>query len=211
MSPKLHQFAIPTEVLERGFWLYVWQVDLRDETAVYYVGRTGDSSSLKAQSPFSRVSAHLGPNKHANALRRHLDKNGIAFDDCERLELVTFGPLYAEADNSTDHNDRRDKTHALESKLCRAMVQNYKVLNTVECRKEADPEMWQSVQLAFARRLSCFSSNGIGIAARVLLFIQPRGRVPSRGQIAGPPAGRHGPQLGAGGQSGSNSVSFADN
>jgi hypothetical protein len=152
MSPKLYQFAIPTEVLERGFWLYVWQVALRDGTAVYYVGRTGDSSSLKAQSPFSRVSAHLGPNKHANALRRHLKKDGISFDDCERLELVTFGPLYPEADNLPDHNDRRDKTHALESKLCRAMAQRHKVLNTVECRKEADPKMWQSVQSAFARR-----------------------------------------------------------
>jgi len=152
MPRKLHQITIPTEVLQRGFWLYVWQVSLRDGTAVYYVGRTGDSSSLKAQSPFSRVSAHLGPNKHANALRRNLNKKDISFDDCERLELVTFGPLYAEADNLTDHNDRRDKAHALESKLCRAMAQNYKVLNTVECRKEADPAMWQSVQSAFARR-----------------------------------------------------------
>jgi hypothetical protein len=131
MSPKLHRIVILTEVLQRGFWLYVWQVSLRDGTAVHYVGRTGDSSSLKAQSPFSRVSAHLGPNKHANALRRHLDKKGISFDDCERLELVTFGPLHAEADNAADHNERRDKAHALESKLCRAMAQNYKALNTV--------------------------------------------------------------------------------
>jgi hypothetical protein len=59
MSPKLHQIAIPTEVLRRGFWLYVWQINLRGRAAVYYVGRTGDSSSLKAQSPFSRVSGHL--------------------------------------------------------------------------------------------------------------------------------------------------------
>jgi hypothetical protein len=128
MSPKLHQIAIPTEVLRRGFWLYVWQINLRGGTAVYYVGRTGDSSSLKAQSPFSRVSGHLGPNKHANALRRHLSKNGISFDDCEGLELVTYGPLYEEADNRADHRDRRDKTHALESELCRAMAKKYKVL-----------------------------------------------------------------------------------
>jgi hypothetical protein len=59
MSPKLYQFAIPIEVLQRGFWLCVWQINLRDGPAVYYVGRTGDSSSLKAQSPFSRVRTHV--------------------------------------------------------------------------------------------------------------------------------------------------------
>ena len=74
MSPKLHQFVVPIEVLQRGFWLYVWQIKLRGGTAVYYVGRTGDNPSTKAQSPFSRVSAHLGSNERANALLRHLAK-----------------------------------------------------------------------------------------------------------------------------------------
>lgn len=152
MSPKLHRFTIPAEVLQRGFWLYIWQVNLRGGRAVHYVGRTGDSSSLKAQSPFSRVSGHLGPNKHANALRRHLAKNGISFDDCEGLEFVTFGPLFHEADNPAAFRERRDKTHALESELCRAMAQKYNVLNTVNCHKEIDPVMWQSVQAAFGSK-----------------------------------------------------------
>jgi hypothetical protein len=158
MPPKLHEFAIPSEVLQRGFWLYVWQVNLRGGRAVYYVGRTGDSSSLKAQSPFSRVSGHLGANEHANALRRHLAKNGISFDDCQGLEFVTFGPLYDEADNLADHRDRRDKMHALESELCRAMAQQYKVLNTVDCRKKTDPVMWRTVQAAFASKFKLLQS-----------------------------------------------------
>ena len=152
MSPKLHQVAISSELLQRGFWLYVWPIRLRDGSAVYYVGRTGDSSSLKVQSPFSRVSGHLGPNKHSNALRRHLSKHSIAFDDCEQLELTAFGPVYTETDNQVEHYERRDTMHALERDLCRAMAQKYKVLNTVGCRSKGDPAMWESVKAAFASK-----------------------------------------------------------
>ena len=49
------------------------------------VGRTSDSSSLKAQSPFSRVSGHLGPNEHANALATG------PHADLQILPSLTFG------------------------------------------------------------------------------------------------------------------------
>ena len=52
MQAKLHTLTISTDVLRRGFWLYVWAVALRHGKQVYYVGRTGDSSSIHAQSPF---------------------------------------------------------------------------------------------------------------------------------------------------------------
>src|SRR5437899_3083430 len=97
MGPALYHLTLSTDILRRGFWLYVWVISLRDCRKRYYVGRTGDASSPKAQSPFSRASGHLGPNKHANALRRHLSRHGIDFDECVSLDLVTYGPLYEEA------------------------------------------------------------------------------------------------------------------
>ena len=97
-----------------------------------------------------------------NALTRCSDiwpKNGITFGDCEELEFVTFGPLYPEADDVVDHRDRRDRTHALESELCRAMAKKYKVLNTVDCLKETDPVMWGLVQAAFAEKFKLLQSG----------------------------------------------------
>ncbi len=38
-------------LLERGFWLYVWRI-IEGTRTVLYVGRTGDSSSPNASSPF---------------------------------------------------------------------------------------------------------------------------------------------------------------
>ena len=50
-------------LLQRGFWLYVWRVSQGRKRA-YYVGRTGDSSSKFAASPFSRVSRHLDTHRN---------------------------------------------------------------------------------------------------------------------------------------------------
>jgi len=97
MNAKLHRLSIPAGILQRGFWLYVWRIGLRDGGELFYVGRTGDSSSLNAQSPFARISGHLGPNKRSHALRRNLCKHGIKLDACDELEFVTYGPLYDEA------------------------------------------------------------------------------------------------------------------
>ena len=152
-AAKLRKLVILPDLLKRGFWLYVWIISLRTGPNVYYVGRTGDSSSLKAQSPFSRIGGHLGPNKNANALRRHLAKHNIDLDACDQLELVAFGPLFPEADNETEHRVRRDKTAALERDLCDAMrAARYRVLNEVVCRIAHDEAKWAAVRDAFADR-----------------------------------------------------------
>jgi hypothetical protein len=159
-AAKVYRFSFSPEVLRRGFWLYVWIINLRTGPNVYYVGRTGDSSSLHAQSPFSRISGHLGPNKQANALRRHLAKHGIQFDACDQLELVTLGPLYAESAEASEHRVRRDKTAALERDLCEAMrAADYHVLNNVPCRIESDPGAWAMVRAAFADRFPRLNSE----------------------------------------------------
>jgi hypothetical protein len=62
MTPTTHVFSFDGKLLQRGFWLYVWEITAADHEVFYYVGRTGDSSSPNAQSPFNRMSQHLGVN-----------------------------------------------------------------------------------------------------------------------------------------------------
>ncbi len=74
MKTKTHVLSISGEVLQRGFWLYIWEIQTPKSNRLYYVGRTGDSSSINAQSPFNRMGQHLGFHKNSNVLRRHLEK-----------------------------------------------------------------------------------------------------------------------------------------
>jgi hypothetical protein len=153
MGDNFYTAFIPPEMLERGFWLYVWIIRLRGDRTVHYVGRTGDSSSGHAQSPFGRISGHLGSNKHSNALRQNLKTHGIDFDQCISLEVVAHGPLYEEANNIDEHKLPRDKTHALERDLCNAMKDaKYEVLNEVSCKMPTNWDEWCPVRDAFARR-----------------------------------------------------------
>jgi hypothetical protein len=149
----LHKVVIPPEILERGFWLYVWIITLKSGRVVHYVGRTGDSSSPNAQSPVSRISGHLGPNDRANALQRHLRTHGIEFANCEALEFVALGPLEEEVEDWDSHRSRRDRTHALERDLCNGLKNaGYDVMNEVTCRLPCEPKSWKLVRAAFAER-----------------------------------------------------------
>jgi hypothetical protein len=153
MTASLHSMVIPPEILKRGFWLYVWVINLKDGRVVYYVGRTGDSSSPNAQSPVSRISGHLGPNERANALQRHLRTHGIDFADCEALEYIAHGPLEEEVEDWDSHRSRRDRTHALERDLCEGMkAAGYEVMNDVQCRLPTEPTAWKMVRAAFSKR-----------------------------------------------------------
>jgi hypothetical protein len=152
MSAVLHRLSIPADILRRGFWLYVWAIHLKRGRIVYYVGRTGDASSPNAQSPFARVSGHLGPNSKANALRRHLAKHEIDFEACVSLDIVAYGPIYTEASEWTEHVLRRDAMHALERDLCNAMrAAKYDVLNEVSCKLPSDPKTWSVIRQEFAK------------------------------------------------------------
>lgn len=90
MTVKLHQLSFSGEILERGFWLYVWEVAAPDGARLYYVGRTGDSSSTNAQSPFNRMGQHLGFAANSNMLRRHLVAFGVKPERCS-FRLVAAG------------------------------------------------------------------------------------------------------------------------
>ena len=150
---SLQKLAFSGAMLQRGFWLYVWEIETAGGDKWLYVGRTGDSSSANAQSPFTRLGQHLGTNKNANALRRHLKSVGVDPDACHSFEMVAFGPILPEAKPMDEHRPRRDKMAALEKTLCDAFVEaGYQVLNKVHCRHVLDDALWQATFNAFAER-----------------------------------------------------------
>jgi len=154
MTAQVHTISISGGALSRGFWLYVWDIRHRDGRRLLYIGRTGDSSSLNAQSPFSRLSGHLGRNKRGNALKRHLETSGIALEDCENLEMTAFGPLLPEErDDWERHQRSRDHVAALEKRLADALSDaGYNVLNKVHCLKPLDDTAWEKVVAAFGEK-----------------------------------------------------------
>jgi len=108
--------AFDGSLLRRGFWLYVWKIVCPDGTTLYYVGRTGDSSSANAASPFSRMSAHFSRNPRGNALVRNLLSEGIAAEEC-RFELHAHGPVFPEQESFEAHRPYRDHMAALEREV----------------------------------------------------------------------------------------------
>jgi hypothetical protein len=52
MAPQTFEVRSDGGILQRGFWLYVWEITPPQGEALYSVRRTRDSSSTNAQSPF---------------------------------------------------------------------------------------------------------------------------------------------------------------
>lgn len=150
MPADTHAFAFSGQLLHRGFWLYVWEIQPSGGETIYYVGRTGDSSSANAQSPFNRMGQHLGFNLKSNVLRRRLEKSGVAPEACE-FRLIAHGPILPEAKTVEEHRHARDMVAALEKALADAMcTAGYNVINPVHCRMPLDDEIFEDVRKAFA-------------------------------------------------------------
>jgi hypothetical protein len=150
MTKKVvHQLSFEGALLKRGFWLYVWEITTPDGAKLYYVGRTGDSSSINAQSPFNRMGQHLGFNDRANVLRRRLMRQNVNPEACS-FRLVAYGPILGEADIQKLHRTRRDMTASLEKALADAMGEaGYTVINSVDCRIPVAAKVFASVRAAF--------------------------------------------------------------
>jgi hypothetical protein len=101
-------------LLNRGFWLYVWKINGPVSHHVY-VGRTGDSSSPHASSPFKRIGQHLDPSPSAkgNALGRQLKRAGVKYNECS-FEMVAVGPIWPEQCDFEAHKPIRNQMAALE-------------------------------------------------------------------------------------------------
>lgn len=153
----LHELQFDGSVLRRGFWLYVWEVTRRDQAPLYYVGMTGDTGSINAQSPFNRMGQHLGFNDKSNPLRRLLRDHQIEPEAC-RFRLVALGPVESEALERAEHDKRRDVVAAMEKALAGAMLDaGYRVMNKVASRKNLDAARFGDVLSAFAERFTALN------------------------------------------------------
>jgi hypothetical protein len=152
-KPVTELLTFSGRLLARGFWLYVWEITTPQGELLYYVGRTGDSSSVNAQSPFNRMGAHLGFNVKSNVLRRRLMKNGNDPELCT-FRLMAHGPIMKEAVGLEEHRKQRDIIAALEKALASALCEaGYNVINTVNCRKPLDEKTFADIRSAFSADL----------------------------------------------------------
>lgn len=145
------QVSFTGKILRRGFWLYVWEIKPPNHKVLYYVGRTGDSSSLNAQSPFNRMSQHLGSAANSNMLRKHLARYSIDPESCE-FRLVAVGPLADESSQVErhEHDRRRDEVAAMEKALAGLFEDaGCKVMNEVTSRKTLDVARFAEVRAGF--------------------------------------------------------------
>lgn len=147
---KVHRISFDGGLLERGFWLYAWLLQSGSDKAVY-VGRTGDSSSRFAASPFSRLGQHLDvrPSATANMLLRQVHKLGWDPLNC-RYELVAFGPIYPEQPDLTAHRSKRDIIAPLETELAMLFkADGFNVVGSHGKQRPADEKMLTQVKVAF--------------------------------------------------------------
>jgi hypothetical protein len=162
MKATAHELNFHGELLDRGFWLYVWDITTPEKRHLHYVGRTGDSSSNNAQSPFNRMGQHLGFNARNNVLRRSLKSKDIDPGSC-LFRLVAYGPILPEATSQEEHTRSRDRIAAMERALALALVEaGYEVMNTVHCRAHLDAAAFGVVRSGFAayfRNLTGESGN----------------------------------------------------
>jgi len=140
---RVYTMSFNGQVLTRGFWLYIWKITGPRGEEYLYVGRTGDSSSPNAASPFRRIGQHLdfSDNARANSLARRLCERGMNPLDCE-FEMYAIGPLFPEQDSMEKHRPFRDKVAALERALSETLrARKYNVLGVQRSRKQLDQQI----------------------------------------------------------------------
>jgi hypothetical protein len=149
MNLTTQELKFSGALLGRGFWLYVWDITTVGNIHLYYVGRTGDSSSLNAQSPFNRMGQHLGSNPKNNVLRRKLKSKDIDPERC-LFRLVAYGPIFPEATSHEGHMKSRDRIAAMEKALAQGLTEaGYEVMNTVHCLADLDVAAFAAVRDGF--------------------------------------------------------------
>ncbi len=147
---RLHRLTFPGALLKRGFWLYVWRIQCKNR-AFYYVGRTGDSSSQYASSPFSRLVRHfdMRSTATANMLLRHVRLQKLDPEECE-YQLLAFGPLFPEQTTLDLHRRHRDIIAPLERALVELLrSRGHNVVGKHGKVGAPDPGILRSVKRAF--------------------------------------------------------------
>lgn len=159
ITPLIHTFSLPGQMLRRGFWLYVWRVET-PSGEMLYIGRTGDNSSPNATAPYTRMGQHLGKSKSQNALRAHLEKRGVDPQSCTNFHLVSYGPIFPEVEKEEGisreelmarHMPIRNVVGALEKALADSLKDaGHDVLNTVKWKHPLDEKHWAPALAAFS-------------------------------------------------------------
>ena len=150
MEPSTHHLEFNGGILQRGFWLYVWEITPPTGPAFHYVGRTGDSSSFNAQSPFNRMGQHLGFNVNSNVLRRRLEKLPVKPEQC-LYKLISHGPVFSEVKNPEEYKRLVGLVAALERDLAKAMgAAGYGVINTGSSKALGDAVFLAPILDAFS-------------------------------------------------------------
>jgi hypothetical protein len=164
MEMEICRMEFSGKLLKRGFWLYIW--DIKGDRRHLYVGRTGDSSSPNASSPFRRIGQHLDSRISAkgNALGRQLKEAGIDPETCV-FEMTAIGPIFDEQTTMPEHKPFRDKTAALERALADELKRRgYYVLGTHPRSGQPDSTLLSQVirqlEVAFPARNG--EDEGIG-------------------------------------------------
>jgi len=129
MSIRTYQMEFNGEVLERGFWLYVWEIT-EGTTCHLYVGRTGDSSSPHASSPFNRIGQHLDFRESAKgaSLAKRLKEAGVN-PKKSKFRMLALGPFFPEQEEFEAHKPFRDQMATFEYELAKHLKnKGYSVL-----------------------------------------------------------------------------------
>ncbi|MBC8441528.1 MAG: hypothetical protein H8D87_17805 [Deltaproteobacteria bacterium] len=124
MDLNSYQMSFSGQVLERGFWLYVWKIKF-ENCLYFYVGRTGDSSSAHASSPFNRIGQHLDFRKNAkgNSLARRLKASAIN-PYKSKFDMLALGPFFCEQDTFEKHKPFRDHMATIEYEVANVLKEN---------------------------------------------------------------------------------------
>lgn len=144
---------IDGRIFQRGFWLYVWEIS-NGRRQVLYVGRTGDSSSHYASSPFARFGQHMDAKSHArgNAILKNLRKCGMDPSECT-FDLFAVGPLFKEQREMQLHRERRHKVAALEFALASHLrKRGYEVIGTHACSVNPTPRLLRRLLTSLEER-----------------------------------------------------------
>ena len=147
---KVSRVSFNGAILARGFWLYAWRITC-GEVQFFYVGRTGDSSSQYAASPFSRLGQHLDvrATATANMLLRHVRKEGLDPTHCN-YELVAFGPIFPEQLDLATHRLHRDRIAPLENQLAELLrARGFRVVGKHGSKRAVDPDLLSQIRDAF--------------------------------------------------------------
>jgi hypothetical protein len=143
---QCHKAKFDGNLLKRGFWIYLYVIR-QGEEEIFYVGRTGDSSSANAGSPFERLTGHLNRKLTAKsaAMLNQLTKYGFDVEKCS-FELFAFGPIHPEQKDFERHKVYRDILAALERAVATELKKRgYTVIGTHGSKTECATELLSQV------------------------------------------------------------------